>query len=72
MEEKANIEKIPSNIKYYLLGWKDSNMDDYFRKYGNLRLKDLSLEQIGGLFSYATIKDNSIINQAIESNILNP
>ena len=61
MEEITNLDKIPSDIKYYLLGWKDRNMDDYLRKYGDLRLRDLSLEQLHALFSYATTKDGALL-----------
>jgi hypothetical protein len=61
MEEKTNLDKIPSDIKYYLLGWKDRNMDDYLRKYGDLRLRDLSLDQLHALFSYATTKDGALL-----------
>lgn len=61
MEEKTNLDKIPSDIRYYLLGWKDRNMEDYIRKYGDLRLRDLSLDQLHGLFSYATTKDGALL-----------
>jgi hypothetical protein len=61
MEEKTNLDKIPSDIKYYLLGWKDRNMDDYIRKYGELRLRDLTLDQLRALFSYATTKDGALL-----------
>ena len=56
---KTNLQKVPSRIKYYLLEWKDSNLDEYLKKYGELRLNDLSLEQLHGLFSYATTKDGA-------------
>jgi len=61
MEEKTNLDRIPSDIKYYLLGWKDRNMDDYIRKYGELRLRDLTLDQLHALFSYATTKDGALL-----------
>lgn len=61
MEEKTNLDRIPSDIKYYLLGWKDRNMDDYIRKYGELRLRDLTLDQLHSLFSYATTKDGALL-----------
>jgi DNA-binding transcriptional regulator WhiA len=59
MEEKTNLQKLPSRVKYYLLEWKNSNMDEYLRKYGELRLNDLTLDQLHGLFSYATTKDGT-------------
>jgi hypothetical protein len=61
MEEKTNLDKIPSDIKYYLLGWKDRNKEDYIRKYGELRLRDLTLDQLHALFSYATTKDGALL-----------
>lgn len=51
------MENIPAHIKYYLLEWKDRNFQDYQRKYGDLKLKELSLNQLAALFSYATKKD---------------
>jgi len=60
--EITNLDKIPSNIKYYLLGWKDINMDDYIFKYGNIRLRDLTIEQLHNLFLYATIKDGALLD----------
>ena len=59
MEEKTNLQKLPSRVKYYLLEWKDCNMDEYIRKYGELRLNDLTLDQLHALFSYATTKDGA-------------
>jgi len=61
MEEKTTLDKIPSDIKHYLLGWKVRNMGDYLRKYGDLRLRDLSLDQLHALFSYATTKDGALL-----------
>lgn len=63
MEEKSTLDQIPSRIKYYLLEWKDKNMDDYLRKYGDLGLHDLTADQIHGLFSYATTKDGAILSK---------
>tara|TARA_R110000787_G_scaffold275805_2_gene384565 strand:- start:788 stop:1024 length:237 start_codon:yes stop_codon:yes gene_type:complete len=61
MEEKTNLQKLPSRVKYYLLEWKDSNMDEYIRKYGETKLNDLTLDQLNGLFSYATTKDGALL-----------
>lgn len=36
-------------------------MDDYIRKYGELRLRDLTLDQLHALFSYATTKDGALL-----------
>jgi hypothetical protein len=59
MEEKTNLQKLPSRIKYYLLEWKDNNMNEYIKKYGKVRLNDLTLEQLHDLFSYASTKDSN-------------
>jgi hypothetical protein len=61
MEDKTNLQKLPSRVKYYLLEWKDSNMDEYIRKYGETKLNDLTLDQLHGLFSYATTKDGALL-----------
>ena len=55
------LDKIPSRIKYYLLDWKDQNLDEYMNKYGELRLRDLNSGQLKALFSYATSKDFSAL-----------
>lgn len=55
------LDKISSRIKYYLLDWKDENMNEYLRKYGEIRLHDLTLTQLRGLFYYATTKDGILL-----------
>jgi len=57
MNKQSEISKLPSRIKYYLLEWKDHNMDEYLHKYGELRLADLDNEQLKALYIYATKKD---------------
>ena len=61
MEGKTSLDQIPSRVKYYLLEWKDRNMNEYLRKYGEIRLRDLTLDQLHGLFSYATTKDGALL-----------
>lgn len=57
------LDKIPKRIKYYLLDWKDSNMDVFNKKFGdNVSLRDLNAEQIAGLFSFATHQDTITLN----------
>jgi hypothetical protein len=68
MEEETNLDKIPYDIKYYLLGWKDRYMEDYIRKYGQSRLRDLTLQQFIGLFNYATQKDAETLRNINELN----
>lgn len=61
MEKKTALDTLPSRVKYYLLEWKDKNMDEYLRKYGENRLHDLTLDQLHGLFSYASTKDGALL-----------
>ena len=60
MEGKTNLQKLPSRVKYYLLEWKDSNMNDYIAKHGETKLNELTIVQLYGLFSYATTKDSAL------------
>jgi hypothetical protein len=48
---------IPSRIRHYLLEWKDDNLDEYCKKYGELRLSQMTQGQLTALFNYATTKD---------------
>lgn len=63
MEEKNNLERIPAHIRHYILEWKDRNMEDYLCKYGELKLKDMSMDQLHGLFSCATMKDSVLVSR---------
>jgi len=53
----TNFEQLPSRIRHYLLEWKDDHLEEYCRKYGELKLRDLTKPQLHALFSYATSKD---------------
>lgn len=64
-EKMVDLDKIPSDIKYYLLSWKDRNMKYYLKQYKELRLIDLSLEQLHDLFSYATTQDRALLSKLI-------
>lgn len=56
------LDKLPSRIRYYLLEWKDKHMEDFLRKYGHVRLRDLNHDQLCALFGYATLKDLAILD----------
>ena len=56
-EEKSALDLIPSRVKYYLLDWKDKNMDEYVRLFPEKKLRDLNITQLYHLFSYVTTKD---------------
>ena len=53
----TNLEKLPSRVKYYLLEYKDRNMEDYLSQYGTKRLNDLTLAELKEYFKLATTKD---------------
>lgn len=63
MKDKNILQEIPSHIKYYLLEWKDRNLDEYISKFGQRRLMDFTLEEIFHLFSYATTKDGALLSK---------
>ena len=52
-----DLDIIPIRVKHYLLDWKDRNMDHYIEKYGELKLHQLNIDQLFGLFVYATRQD---------------
>lgn len=54
-------QNIPSRIRYYLLDYRDRNMDEYMELYGETRLKDLTPEQLKQYFSIAHSNDLKFI-----------
>jgi len=60
MEEKTALDQLPSRIKYYLLDWKDKNMNGYIGKYG-VSLRCLTHSQLSELFFHATTKDRELL-----------
>ena len=63
MDKKSEINKIPFRIKYYLLEWKDKNMEEYLKIHDNIRLHDLNKNQLHELFSYASTKDSALLSK---------
>ena len=55
------IDKIPDRIRYYLLDWKDENIDEFLTMFPNRRLKDLDPDQIRELFNKVTEQDKEKI-----------
>lgn len=51
------LDKIPSRVKYYLLEYKDRNLEDFQSQYGTKRLRDLSGAQLLEFFQLAVKKD---------------
>ena len=62
-------DKMPDRIKYYLLDWKDRNINTFIRKYGKVGLKDLTEDQLQGLFLFATQQDYELIKTKQEINL---
>jgi len=59
--DNSPLDFIPSRIKYYLLDWKDRHLDEFRNKYGDVRLRDLTKEQLHAFFHYATTYDSALI-----------
>jgi len=53
------LDYIPARIKYYLLDWKEKHIEDFIEKFGDVKLRDLTSDQLHGLFIYASAKDLS-------------
>ena len=63
---ESTLDKLPSRIKYYLLDWKDKNMDEYLKAYGEISLNDLPADKLSVLFKYVTSLDGDLINGGVE------
>lgn len=46
-----NLDKLPARIKYYLLDWKDNNLEEYTTLLGNRGLHQLSNYELYCLYS---------------------
>ena len=62
METKSNLDKLPSRIKWYLLDWKDMNMEEYVSMFNERKLKDLTHEELCVLFRYVIQIDSRNLN----------
>lgn len=63
---ESPLDKLPSRIKYYLLDWKDHNMDEYLKAYGQKSLRDLPADKLSVLFKYVTSLDGDLINGGVK------
>lgn len=63
---KDPLDQIPSRVKYYLLEWKDKNMNEFQEKFGEVRLRDLSLQDLHDLFIICTTSDSILIQKTTE------
>lgn len=58
----STLNIIPARIKYYLTEWKSENPEYYTRMYGNLRLNELSKEQLYDLLSHVSQHDLLVVS----------
>lgn len=56
------LDNIPSNVKYYLLEWKDRNLEFFIKQYNNRKLRELSKQELLNLFSYAQNSDYELMD----------
>lgn len=57
LESKTPLQKLPSRIKYYLLEWKNNNLNEFLDTFGNKGLNDLDNKQLIDLFHHASSND---------------
>lgn len=64
-EGKTILDKFP-RILYYLLDWKDKNMEQFTHRYNGRNLKDLSNIEIQDLFSQVSSQDILMMSKELE------
>jgi hypothetical protein len=63
MPTKSALDAMPSRIKYYLLEWKDTHIQQFLEQYGQCRLRDLTQSQLHEVFVTATAQDLANLNE---------
>jgi hypothetical protein len=61
--EKRAIDTIPARIKYYILDWKDNNIDKFISMFGEKRLHELDKDSIINLFKHIVEEELLILNK---------
>lgn len=61
--EKRAIDRIPARIKYYILDWKDNNIDEFISMFGEKRLHELDKDSIINLFKHIVEQELLILNK---------
>jgi hypothetical protein len=61
--EKRVIDTIPARIKYYILDWKDNNVDEFISMFGEKRLHELDKDSIINLFKHIVEQELLILNK---------
>ena len=56
-------EMLPSRVKYYLLDWKDENMQKVHDDFDKTRLHDFTKRELSTLFRIATKNDSMKMRQ---------
>jgi len=62
-ENENSVDDLPSRVKYYLLEYKDNNLDKFVEEYGTGSLRNLSQKEILEFFVDATNSDASKLIQ---------
>jgi hypothetical protein len=53
----SEFEKLPSRVRHYLLEWKDDHLEAYCSEYGELKLRDMTHDQLQVLFTFASSQE---------------
>jgi hypothetical protein len=61
-------ELISARVKYYLLDYRDDNLEMFFAKFGDKKLKDCNSTELASLFLIAFEFDNNIILKSMPEN----
>lgn len=62
LKDLKDIYELPDRVRFYLLDWKDKNMNAFRERYDLLGLHNLTKAQLIDLFKYAVVEDLKIIN----------
>ena len=66
MNERAAINRVPTNIRGYLLGWKNTNREAYGKLLGEKGLLDLDIYEVMRLYKKVCELDTLAIGAAME------
>ena len=53
----TELDKLPSRIKYYLLDYKDTHLENINETFGRSRLRDFSKKELSHLYNLAVKHD---------------
>ena len=52
-------DNIPSRVKYYLLDYRDAHLNEFLKKYGEIRMAEMSYDMLVELFDEAVAYDRA-------------